>query len=79
MTATRIDVHMHFVPEFYRAALIAAGHATPDGMPGIPAATCEVLAAKLDTTELLDPRLRAAIMRGNSQRLFPNRRFALDG
>ncbi len=32
----RIDVHAHFVPDFYRQALIAAGHARPDGIAGIP-------------------------------------------
>ena len=32
----RIDVHAHFLPEKYRAALAAAGHAKPCGMPGIP-------------------------------------------
>lgn len=33
----RIDVHAHFVTDSYRAALIAAGKAHPDGMPTIPA------------------------------------------
>ncbi|MEV6060802.1 amidohydrolase family protein [Nocardia asteroides] len=33
---TRIDVHCHFLPEFYREALIAGGHSRPDGIPGIP-------------------------------------------
>ena len=32
----RIDVHAHFLPEKYRSALVAAGHAKPSGMPGIP-------------------------------------------
>jgi len=32
----RIDVHAHFLPPFYREALIAAGQARPDGMPGLP-------------------------------------------
>lgn len=31
-----IDVHAHYVPDGYRAALEAAGHAQPDGMPAIP-------------------------------------------
>jgi predicted TIM-barrel fold metal-dependent hydrolase len=31
-----IDVHAHFLPEAYRAALLAAGHDRPDGMPHIP-------------------------------------------
>lgn len=31
-----IDFHQHFVPDFYRDAAIAAGHANPDGMSGFP-------------------------------------------
>ncbi|WP_327145431.1 amidohydrolase family protein [Nocardia sp. NBC_01327] len=34
---TRIDVHCHYLPDFYREALIANGHSHPDGIPGIPA------------------------------------------
>lgn len=33
----RIDVHAHYVPDGYRGAAVAAGHAQPDGMPGLPA------------------------------------------
>ncbi|MFB8003714.1 amidohydrolase family protein [Nocardia sp. NPDC056000] len=33
---TRIDVHCHYLPEFYREALAANGHAQPDGIPFIP-------------------------------------------
>jgi 6-methylsalicylate decarboxylase len=33
----KIDVHAHFLPERYRAALVAAGQSKPSGMPGIPA------------------------------------------
>lgn len=32
----RIDVHHHYIPPRYRAALQAAGHGKPSGMPGIP-------------------------------------------
>jgi len=32
----RIDVHAHYLPERYRAALVEAGHQKPSGMPGIP-------------------------------------------
>ena len=32
----RIDTHAHFLPDFYRQALIDAGHGQPDGMPAIP-------------------------------------------
>ena len=31
-----IDVHAHFLPDSYRAALVANGHAQPDGFPQIP-------------------------------------------
>jgi predicted TIM-barrel fold metal-dependent hydrolase len=33
---TRVDVHAHFVPNDYRAALLAAGHEHPDGVARIP-------------------------------------------
>jgi predicted TIM-barrel fold metal-dependent hydrolase len=36
MSLGRIDVHAHFLPPFYRDALIAAGLDHPDGMPAIP-------------------------------------------
>lgn len=40
VTATKlhkIDVHAHYVPDFYAKALREAGHNPgPDGMPGIP-------------------------------------------
>jgi predicted TIM-barrel fold metal-dependent hydrolase len=32
----KIDVHAHYVPDGYRAALVQAGHDQPDGMPWIP-------------------------------------------
>lgn len=32
----RIDVHSHFLPPFYRTALVENGHTHPDGMPAIP-------------------------------------------
>lgn len=31
-----IDVHAHFLPDFYREALTRHGHAQPDGFPHIP-------------------------------------------
>jgi len=31
-----IDIHAHFLPEFYRLALVEAGHQHPDGIPYIP-------------------------------------------
>jgi hypothetical protein len=33
---SRIDVHAHFIPPFYRTACEAAGKGAPDGMPQIP-------------------------------------------
>ncbi|OAL43166.1 amidohydrolase 2 [Pyrenochaeta sp. DS3sAY3a] len=33
---TRIDVHSHFLPPFYRTSLAEHGHSHPDGMPAIP-------------------------------------------
>ena len=36
MTTGRLDVHAHFVPDAYRAAAVAAGHAQPDGFPALP-------------------------------------------
>ena len=32
----RIDVHAHFLPEFYRQAVAAAGYDHPDGIPALP-------------------------------------------
>ncbi len=32
----RIDVHAHYVPDFYREAAVAAGHEHPDGIPAFP-------------------------------------------
>ncbi|HEY1740741.1 MAG TPA: amidohydrolase family protein [Acidimicrobiia bacterium] len=43
-----IDVHAHFVPDGYRAALERAGHAQPDGMPAIPAWSAEEHVAAMD-------------------------------
>ena len=37
----RIDVHAHFLPDFYSAAAAAAGHSRPDGMPRLPAWSVE--------------------------------------
>lgn len=32
----KIDVHAHFLPDFYREACLANGHENPDGMPYLP-------------------------------------------
>ena len=36
MVSARIDVHAHFLPDFYHDALVQAGETDPDGFPGIP-------------------------------------------
>lgn len=35
--SNKIDVHAHYLPHSYRAALLAAGHVQPDGFPLVPA------------------------------------------
>lgn len=36
-STVKVDVHAHFVPDFYAQALRDAGHTPgPDGMPAIP-------------------------------------------
>lgn len=37
----RIDVHAHYLTDRYRQEATAAGHAKPDGMPGLPAWSVE--------------------------------------
>ena len=36
MEQAKIDVHCHFIPDFYRQILEETGHENVDGMPGIP-------------------------------------------
>jgi hypothetical protein len=36
MASGRIDLHEHYVPDFYRQALLAAGEEHPDGIANIP-------------------------------------------
>jgi len=36
MTSGRVDLHAHYIPEFYREALLVAGQAHPDGIKAIP-------------------------------------------
>jgi 6-methylsalicylate decarboxylase len=54
---TRIDVHAHYLPDEYRTAATAAGHAQPDGMPGLPewsvASALEVMDANGIETAML--------------------------
>jgi 6-methylsalicylate decarboxylase len=51
MTA-RIDVHTHFVPDFYRDALMAAGHHRPDGIAAIPAWDEQAALAAMDKLDI---------------------------
>ena len=48
----RIDVHAHFVPEFYRQAAVAAGQLKPDGMPAWPAWDLGAALAVMDRLEI---------------------------
>jgi len=43
-----IDVHAHYLPETYRAALLDHGHGQPDGFPQIPAWSAEEHVAAMD-------------------------------
>ncbi|HEY7134267.1 MAG TPA: amidohydrolase family protein [Acidimicrobiia bacterium] len=43
-----IDVHAHYVPDGYRAALLANGHEQPDGFPQVPAWSPEEHVAAMD-------------------------------
>jgi predicted TIM-barrel fold metal-dependent hydrolase len=43
-----IDVHAHYLPESYRAALLENGHDQPDGFPQIPAWSAEEHVAVMD-------------------------------
>jgi predicted TIM-barrel fold metal-dependent hydrolase len=43
-----IDVHAHYVPGGYRAALLAAGHGQPDGMAQVPAWSADEHIAAMD-------------------------------
>ena len=43
-----IDVHAHYLPASYRAALVDNGHGQPDGFPQIPAWSAEEHVAAMD-------------------------------
>jgi predicted TIM-barrel fold metal-dependent hydrolase len=49
MPHDKIDVHAHYIPEVYRDALVAAGQAEPDGIPGLPEWDEEIALAGMDT------------------------------
>lgn len=46
--ADLIDVHAHFLPDFYVAAAKEAGHQVPDGMPGWPSWSVDSHLALMD-------------------------------
>ncbi len=48
MSVPRIDVHAHFLPDFYSEALRAAGMSRPDGMPAIPEWSEEIALRMMD-------------------------------
>lgn len=45
---SKIDVHAHYLPADYREALIANGHAEPDGFPVLPEWSAEAHLAMMD-------------------------------
>jgi 6-methylsalicylate decarboxylase len=45
---SKIDVHAHYLPADYREALIANGHAEPDGFPVMPEWSAEAHLAMMD-------------------------------
>ena len=47
-TPGAIDVHAHYLPESYRAALLDNGHGQPDGFPQIPTWSAEEHLAVMD-------------------------------
>jgi 6-methylsalicylate decarboxylase len=49
MPHDKIDVHAHYIPDMYRDALVAAGQARPDGIPGLPEWNEEIALAAMDT------------------------------
>jgi predicted TIM-barrel fold metal-dependent hydrolase len=49
MPHDKIDVHAHYIPDMYRDALVAAGQARPDGIPGLPEWNEEMALAAMDT------------------------------
>jgi 6-methylsalicylate decarboxylase len=53
LATDRIDLHAHFLPDFYREVLIAEGQDRPDGIPGLPPWN---VADALSTMDRLDVR-----------------------
>ncbi len=52
MPGKRIDVHTHYLPDYYREALVAAGITRPDGMPKIPEWSEASALAAMDRLEI---------------------------
>ncbi|KAF1969635.1 amidohydrolase 2 [Bimuria novae-zelandiae CBS 107.79] len=48
----RIDVHSHYLPPFYRAALLANGHEKVDGMPALPEWSLSAHLALMDSANI---------------------------
>jgi predicted TIM-barrel fold metal-dependent hydrolase len=46
--AGKIDVHAHYLPDFYREALQRSGHSQPDGFPEIPSWSAAEHVAAMD-------------------------------
>lgn len=52
-STAKVDVHAHFVPDFYAQALRDAGHTPgPDGMPAIPVSPSPTMRVLLFLTRL---------------------------
>lgn len=48
IVSNKIDVHAHYLPDSYRAALLTAGHDRPDGFPQVPAWSAQEHVAVMD-------------------------------
>src|SRR5580658_5820243 len=48
----RIDVHAHYIPDFYREALIDAGLGAPDGIRELPAWDAETALKTMDKLQV---------------------------
>lgn len=48
----KIDVHFHYLPSEYRRLAAEAGHAKPDGMPGLPDWNPDLAIAMMDRMEI---------------------------
>ena len=56
--SNKIDVHAHYLPHPYRAALLEAGHDQPDGFPQVPVWSAQEHVDTMDrraSTVVVDP------------------------